>query len=55
MPQDQVNSRVKGRPRLSWQAQTTDLNPTENLWNVIKWKTDSHCHAMSIFAQIVAM
>ena len=26
---------------LSWQAQSPDLNPIENLWNVIKRKMDS--------------
>ncbi|MBN3285256.1 TC1A transposase, partial [Polyodon spathula] len=27
---------------LSWPAQSPDLNPTENLWNVIKRKMDGH-------------
>jgi transposase len=27
---------------LAWPAQSPDLNPTENLWNVIKRKTDGH-------------
>ncbi|MGH0158058.1 UNVERIFIED_CONTAM: hypothetical protein FKN15_049200 [Acipenser sinensis] len=27
---------------LSWPAQSSDLNPIENLWNVIKRKMDGH-------------
>lgn len=27
---------------LSWSARSPDLNPTENLWNVIKRKMDGH-------------
>jgi hypothetical protein len=27
---------------LSWRAQSLDLNPIENLWNVIKGKMDGH-------------
>ncbi|MGH0154757.1 UNVERIFIED_CONTAM: hypothetical protein FKN15_033937 [Acipenser sinensis] len=27
---------------LSWPAQSPDLNPIENLWNVIKRKMDGH-------------
>src|SRR4029434_10092009 len=27
---------------LSWPAQSQDLNPNENLWNVIKRKMDGH-------------
>ena len=45
MPHSQVNQGVDGGPSdqtLSWPAQSPDLNPIENLWNVIKRKMDGH-------------
>ncbi len=45
MPHSQANQGVdRGPPEqdpLSWPAQSSDLKPTENLWNVIK-KIDDH-------------